>query len=57
MVQHAGVSAAAIERQGLALKGLTILAQDNKNLYPYAIPYAFVSNIHHQYVLEFQRPR
>ena len=38
-----------------ALKGVTILIQDNKNLYPLGIPYAFVSNIHHQYVLIFQK--
>lgn len=45
-----------IEARGLALRGLTILAQDNKNLYPYGVPNAFVSNIHHQYILIFQRP-
>lgn len=49
--------AAAIERVGPVLKGITILAQDNKNLYPFAIPYAFVSNIHHQYILILQKPR
>lgn len=48
--------AAEIERRGPRLKGLTILAQDNKNLYPFAIPYAFVSNIHHQTILIFQKP-
>jgi DNA modification methylase len=49
--------AAAIEAVGPVLKGLTVLAQDNKNLYPFAIPFAFVSNIHHQYILLFQKPR
>lgn len=49
--------AAAVEAVGPVLKGLTILAQDSKNLYPFAIPYAFVSNIHHQYILIFQKPR
>jgi DNA modification methylase len=49
--------AAAIEAVGPVLKGVTILAQDNKNLYPFAIPFAFVSNIHHQYILLFQKPR
>lgn len=39
----------------LQLKGLTVLVQDSKGLYPLGIPYAFVSNIHHQYVLIFQR--
>ena len=56
VLYHADV-AAEIERRGLALKGLTILLQDDKNLYPFAIPYAFVSNIHHQYILVFQKPK
>lgn len=48
--------AETIERAGLPLKGITILLQDSKNLYPFAIPYAFVSNIHHQYILIHQKP-
>jgi len=44
-----------VESVGLSLEGITILAQDSKNLYPYGIPYAFVSNIHHQYILVFRR--
>lgn len=36
---------------GFKLTGLTILHQENKDLYPYGYPYAFVSNIHHQYVV------
>jgi DNA modification methylase len=56
VLYHADV-AAEVERRGLALKGVTILLQDDKNLYPYAIPYAFVSNIHHQYILVFQKPK
>ncbi len=55
VLYHADL-AAEIERRGLALKGVTILLQDDKNLYPFAIPYAFVSNIHHQYILIFQKP-
>ena len=42
-------------QEALAPKGITVLVQDSKNLYPLGIPYAFVSNIHHQYVLVFQR--
>jgi len=48
--------AGRIEEAGLPLKGVTILAQDNKNLYPFGVPHAFVSNIHHQYILAFQKP-
>lgn len=44
-----------IESVGFSLEGITILVQDSKNLYPYGIPYAFVSNIHHQYVLVFRK--
>ncbi len=47
--------ARVIESVGCTLEGITILVQNNKNLYPYGIPYAFVSNIHHQYVLVFRR--
>ncbi|MGC9318939.1 MAG: TRM11 family SAM-dependent methyltransferase [Armatimonadota bacterium] len=39
----------------MQLKGLTVLVQDSKNLYPLGIPYAFVSNIHHQFVVILQR--
>ena len=51
---HADMSR-IVESAGLSLEGITILVQDNKNLYPYGIPYAFVSNIHHQYMLVFRR--
>lgn len=46
-----------IEEIGLPLRGITILLQDNKNLYPFGVPNAFVSNIHHQYILIHQKPR
>ncbi|NHI92840.1 MAG: site-specific DNA-methyltransferase [Candidatus Lokiarchaeota archaeon] len=36
---------------GFKLTGFTILHQDNKNLYPYGYPFAFVSNIHHQNII------
>ena len=51
---HADISR-VVESIGLTLEGITILVQDNKNLYPYGMPYAYVSNIHHQYVLAFRR--
>jgi DNA modification methylase len=51
---HADLSR-VIESVGCSLEGITILVQNNKNLYPYGIPYAFVSNIHHQYVLIFRK--
>lgn len=51
---HADIST-VMESVGFTLEGITILAQDSKNLYPYGIPFAFVSNIHHQYILIFRR--
>jgi DNA modification methylase len=44
-----------IEKCGFSLQGITILVQDSKNLYPYGVPYAFVSNINHQYILVFRK--
>ena len=44
-----------VESVGFDLEGITILVQDSKNLYPYGIPFAFVSNIHHQYILTFRK--
>jgi len=53
---HADVARIVEERnEALQLKGLTVLVQDSKNLYPLGIPYCFVGNIHHQFVLIFQR--
>lgn len=51
---HADISR-LVESVGFSLEGITILVQDSKNLYPYGIPHAFVSNIHHQYVLVFRK--
>jgi len=50
---HSDISR-VVESCGFALEGITVLVQDSKNLYPYGIPYAFVSNIHHQYILTFR---
>jgi DNA modification methylase len=48
--------AATVQSVGFTLEGITVLVQDSKNLYPYGMPYAFVSNIHHQYILIFRKP-
>ena len=47
--------ARVLQQHGYALKGITVLIQDNKNLYPFGIPYQFISNVHHQYILILQR--
>ncbi len=51
---HSDISE-AIAPAGFSLEGITILVQDSKNLYPYGVPFAFVSNIHHQDILVFRR--
>ena len=51
---HSNVSE-SIEKCNFALQGITILVQDNKNLYPYGIPYSFVSNVCHQNILIFRK--
>lgn len=40
---------------GWKLKGINVLVQNQKRLYPYGYPYAFVANIHHQYILVLQK--
>jgi DNA modification methylase len=45
-----------MERHGFKLSGIIILVQNSKSLYPYGYPYAYVPNIHHQYILNFQKP-
>lgn len=39
------------------LKGITILYQRHKSVYPYGYPYSYVPNIHHQYILIFQNKK
>ena len=51
---HADI-ARLLEEVGFRMSGITILAQDSKTLYPYGMPYAFVSNIHHQYIVIARR--
>jgi DNA modification methylase len=46
-----------MESHGFKLKGITILVQNSKSLYPYGYPYAYVPNIHHQYILNFEKPK
>jgi DNA modification methylase len=46
--------ATRLEEHGLTLKGITILYQRHKRVFPYGYPAAFVPNIHHQFILIFQ---
>ena len=40
-----------LESIGYTLKGITILYQPHKRVFPYGYPYAYVPNFHHQYIL------
>ena len=42
-------------RIGFTLQGIGVLVQQSKRLYPYGYPYAYVPNIHHQYILTFRK--
>ena len=39
------------------LKGIKILYQRHKSIFPYGYPYSFVPNVHHQKVLIFQNQK
>lgn len=39
----------------LSLQGVKILIQNHKSLLPYGYPFAYVENIHHQYILIFRK--
>lgn len=41
----------------LTLQGTKILIQNHKSLLPYGYPFAYVENIHHQYVLIFRKDK
>ena len=42
---------------GLEMRGLTVLYQRHKSVYPYGYPYSYVPNIHNQYILMLQKPK
>lgn len=41
----------------LTLQGTKILLQNHKSLLPYGYPFAYVENIHHQYILIFRKDK
>jgi len=49
--------AAALARHQLGLRGIKVLYQRHKKIFPYGYPYAYVPNIHHQYILILQNER
>jgi len=48
---------AHLEPLGLCLKGIKILYQSQKAVFPYGYPFAYVPNIHHQYILILQKQK
>ena len=51
---HADI-AHEMEARGFTLKGITILYQQKKRVFPYGFPYAYVPNLHHQYIVILQK--
>ena len=47
---HADI-AREMESRGFTLKGVKILYQRHKRVFPYGFPYAYVPNLHHQYIV------
>lgn len=43
-----------LEKKYYTLKGITILYQNHKKVFPYGYPFSYVPNIHHQYILILQ---
>jgi DNA modification methylase len=51
---HADI-AREMEGRGFTLKGIKILYQKHKRVFPYGFPYSYVPNLHHQYILVLQK--
>ena len=49
--------ATAMENRGFTLKGLTILYQNHKRVFPYGYPFAYVPNLHHQYIIILRKDK
>jgi DNA modification methylase len=49
--------ARALESYGLEMRGLKVLYQRHKKVFPYGYPYSYVPNIHNQYILILQKPK
>lgn len=47
----------ALESYNLEMRGLTVLYQRHKRIFPYGYPYAYVPNIHNQFILILQNAK
>ncbi|MGI6623924.1 MAG: DNA methyltransferase [Limnochordia bacterium] len=54
LIQRLNKSRVGMESK-LSLQGVKVLLQNHKSLLPYGYPYAYVENIHHQYILLFRK--
>jgi DNA modification methylase len=54
---HADLARDLPEKSGWVLQAVNVILQNHKRLFPYGYPYAYVPNIHHQFLLIFKRPR
>jgi DNA modification methylase len=45
----------AVQQRGFTLKGITVLYQNHKRIFPYGYPYSYVPNLHHQYIIILQK--
>ena len=45
------------KKKHFQLKGIKVLIQNAKKLFPYGYPFSYVENIHHQYVLILQKQK
>jgi DNA modification methylase len=51
---HADV-AREMETRGFTLKGIKVLYQRHKRVFPYGFPYSYVPNLHHQYIVILEK--
>lgn len=56
IMYHADL-ASALQSYKLELRGVKVLHQKFKKIFPYGYPYAYVPNIHHQYILILQNEK
>jgi DNA modification methylase len=56
-VFHADLANSIEKCSSWKLKGIKILYQRHKSIFPYGYPYSFVPNVHHQNVLIFQNSK
>jgi DNA modification methylase len=49
--------ARSMETYGMEIRGLKVLYQRHKKVFPYGYPYSYVPNIHNQYILILQKPK